>query len=121
MRFLVNKRGDISITILVIGVFAVCALAIFSFLIYRQQAAGNFANVDIITNLSKSLSDFYFYVDTGMSASQAAQLVGGQLKDGGNTLVLYGEQDASNLPLINNNPQRILSASYSVDISKRSP
>lgn len=114
-NFRKNRRADVSITILVIGVFAVCALAIISFLLYRQQASGSFANVDVVTNLSQSLSDFYFYTDSGMSRQQAAGLVGGQLN--GNKLTLYSEQDAPSLPLINKKPQAILSAAYIVDLS----
>lgn len=43
-----NKRGDIPVTILVIGVFAICALAIFSFLYSTKQVQNNFVGVGLI-------------------------------------------------------------------------
>jgi hypothetical protein len=44
----VDKRGDLPLTILVIGVFAVCTLAIFSFIYSSHQINASFIGVEII-------------------------------------------------------------------------
>jgi len=43
-----NKRGDISITIFVIGVLAICTLAIFSFYFSDRSVKSSFSSVDVI-------------------------------------------------------------------------
>ena len=43
-----NKRGDIPITIFVIGVLAICALAIFSFYLSDRSVKTGFSSVDVI-------------------------------------------------------------------------
>lgn len=43
-----NRRGDIPITILVIGVFAICTLALFSFLIHNINLRSSYVGIDKI-------------------------------------------------------------------------
>ncbi len=43
-----DKRGDLPLTVLVIGVFAVCTLAIFSFVYSSRQINSSFVGVEII-------------------------------------------------------------------------
>ena len=59
-----NRKADVAITILVIGVFAICALAIIIFIISNQQTQNNFVSTDTLENLSSSLETFYFYTHT---------------------------------------------------------
>lgn len=113
-----NKRADISITILVIGVFVICTLAILSFLVYNQQIQGNFVNLGVVENLSSQLSDFYFYVNSGMSQQQAASLIEAQIQ--GTQLILNGEQmpTKSIIQSLTGSPssQPLISVKYTVDI-----
>lgn len=46
-----NKRGDIPITIFVIGVLAICALAIFSFYLSDRNAKNSFNSIDVIEKI----------------------------------------------------------------------
>ncbi|HTZ41982.1 MAG TPA: hypothetical protein VMC07_02115 [Candidatus Omnitrophota bacterium] len=87
---LMNKRGDISITLLVIGVFAVCALAILSFILNSQGSQGSFANPEIFENASIQLENYYFYVNSGLTPQEAAQKVGGEIQN--NVLILNVQQ-----------------------------
>lgn len=98
-----NKRGDVSITILVIGVFVVCTLAILSFIFYTQINQGNFVNTEIFENLSSSVDNFYFYVNSGLTADEASQKIGAKLE--GNNLVF----DAT---------EKSISVQYIVDLNK---
>jgi len=43
-----NKRGDIPVTILVIGILAICTLAIFSFYFSDRSVKSSFSSVDVI-------------------------------------------------------------------------
>ncbi len=65
-----NNRGDIPITILVIGVFVICTLAILSFFVSSINLRNSFVGVDIIEKVNgvieksqfdnEELNDFYF-------------------------------------------------------------
>ena len=46
-----NKRGDIPITILVIGILAICTLAIFSFYFSDRNVKSAFNSVDVIEKI----------------------------------------------------------------------
>jgi len=59
----INKRGDVSITILVIGVFAICTIAIVTFLLYNQTIQTGFVNVGVFENLSAQVENYYFYIN----------------------------------------------------------
>ncbi len=85
-----NKKGDISITILVIGVVAVCVLAIVSFLISRSGAQKNFTSPAVFENISSQVESFYIYAHSGMPHQQAAQEIGAKLN--GDKLILNAEQ-----------------------------
>jgi hypothetical protein len=50
-----NKRGDIPITILVIGVFAVCTLAILSFIASSISLRNSFVGVDVVENVNNQI------------------------------------------------------------------
>ena len=71
LRILTDKKGDISITILVIGVFVVCAFAIIAFLIYKQNISNGFVNSNIFEDLYSQIENYYFYINSGMTSQQA--------------------------------------------------
>lgn len=67
-----NKRGNIPITILVIGVVAICILALgsFAFSIFKSnQGFGLGVFEDIYSDVEK----FYFYTGQGISWDMAAE------------------------------------------------
>jgi len=103
-----NKRGDISITILVIGVFAVCSLAIASFILYKGLNAKTSVNMEIFENLSAAVEKYYFYINSGLSPSVAAANIGGQIN--GDQLILNSQQGSDKNPII--------SIKYIVDLNK---
>ncbi len=47
-NLLKNKRGDIPITILVIGILAICILAIFSFYLSNRNVKDDFSSISAI-------------------------------------------------------------------------
>lgn len=113
----VNKRGDISITLLVIGVFAVCTLAIVSFLLQNQISQGGFADIETMERLFSQAEDFYFHVNSGLTAEEAAERIGAEIQDG--QLILTAEQKESEFFgfLTGKEPKTVLSVQYAVDLS----
>jgi hypothetical protein len=61
-----NKRGDIPLTILVIGVFAVCTLALLSFFYSSLLMNKSFAGVEIVEKANIQIESYnlnHFYLD----------------------------------------------------------
>lgn len=56
-----NRRGDVSITILVIGVFAICALAIFSFYSSTADFKESFKGIFILGKINSFSEEIKFY------------------------------------------------------------
>jgi hypothetical protein len=62
-----NKRGDLPVTILVIGVLGICTLAIFSFIYSSFQLNKSFERVERVENANiqieeNHLNHFYYEV-----------------------------------------------------------
>lgn len=69
-----TKRANIPITILVIGIFLVCALALLSFLVYKASVKASFSGVALIEKMNSQIEDYSVYkdlsrVDTKLSSS----------------------------------------------------
>lgn len=56
-----SKKGDISITILVLGVFAVCSLALLSFYLSGISGKETFFRVGIIEKINSLADEIKFY------------------------------------------------------------
>ncbi|MAH03664.1 hypothetical protein CMI39_02660 [Candidatus Pacearchaeota archaeon] len=56
-----NKRGDIPVTILVIGVFAICSMAIFSFVYSKGKVQEDFVGIGLIENINSIEEEIRFY------------------------------------------------------------
>ncbi len=51
-KFFENKRGDVPVTILVIGVFVVCTLALFSFMFSLSSINNSFETLEVMENVN---------------------------------------------------------------------
>ncbi|MGY4884678.1 MAG: hypothetical protein ACP5NZ_03835 [Nanobdellota archaeon] len=61
-----NKKGDLPLTILVIGVFGVCTIAIFSFIYSSSQVNKAFIGVEIMENANIQIEShnlYHLYLD----------------------------------------------------------
>lgn len=67
MRVLKNKRGDVPITVLVIGVFSVCALALFTFFLYDYNVGNSFVGIKAMQEELAGIDEYMFYKNSGMS------------------------------------------------------
>jgi uncharacterized ion transporter superfamily protein YfcC len=92
-----NRRANIPIVVLVIGVVAICGLAIFSFII----SAGKFSpekskiGVEIIGKINSDIEKFYFYKNAGLSNEEAAKRIGGIFS--GDLLTINEENEFLNI------------------------
>ena len=68
------KRGNIPITLLVIGVFALCAFALLSFFISDFKVSNSFVGVDILHKVNSDIDGFYFYKRQGVSSKNLEQI-----------------------------------------------
>lgn len=62
-----NKKGDIGITILVMGVFAVCSLALLTFYVSDYNISNSFVGVDVMHKLNADIDLYKFYKSEGIS------------------------------------------------------
>jgi hypothetical protein len=59
-----NKRGDIPITIFVIGVLAICILAIFSFYLSDRNVKNTFNSIDVIEKILVTKEKISLYTES---------------------------------------------------------
>jgi hypothetical protein len=71
-----NRRGDIPVTILVIGVLAVCLLAFLSFYISDRATKNTLKSIDIVEKVSLEKEKISVYSNIGMSQSEIEILLG---------------------------------------------
>jgi len=55
-----NKKADIPVTILVLGVFAICVLAIFSFIYSEKKISENFVGIGLIETINSIEEEIRF-------------------------------------------------------------
>ena len=66
-----NKKGDIPITILVIGVFAICTLAILSFKFMDiKNTKGFYESIEAIEEMNSQIQKYYFYNNVGVDGKE---------------------------------------------------
>ena len=70
-----NKRGDIPVTILVIGVIAICGLALLSFFSSSFKLEQSFTNVPVMEELNVKIAEYNFYKAKGVSESQINEIL----------------------------------------------
>ncbi|MBU2504049.1 MAG: hypothetical protein KJ879_03300 [Nanoarchaeota archaeon] len=73
-----NKRGDIPITILVIGVLAICALAIFSFYTSSQKVKSGFDSIGVVNRAVVDMQKISLYEELGFDDGEIKTIFGVQ-------------------------------------------
>lgn len=79
-KLIKNKRGDIPIVILVLGVVAICALALLSFLVSKSKTESEFQGVAALQKMNSEIEKFEFY-KKNYDLEEAQSLVG-SVEDG---------------------------------------
>jgi len=84
-----NKKGDIPITILVIGVLAVCVLAILSFFISNNSVKKSFLSIDTVTESVLIKEEVSFYENLGYNKEEIKTIMNLQ-EDSQSNIVFKG-------------------------------
>lgn len=71
-----NKRGDVPVVILVIGVLAVCLLAILSFYISNKATKNNFNSIDLPEKVAIEKEKISFYNSVSLGQGEIEQILG---------------------------------------------
>jgi len=78
-NLLKNKRGDIPIVILVIGILAICILAIFSFYFSDRSVKTGFSSVDVIERVLVTKEKISLYNESfGFTQDEIGEIFGVQ-------------------------------------------
>jgi hypothetical protein len=56
-----NKKGDVPVTLLVIGVFAVCSLALLTFFVSDFRISNSFVGLEIMDKANTLTEEYIFY------------------------------------------------------------
>ena len=86
-----NKRGDIPVVILVIGVVVLCSLAIASFIISDIKIGKELLGVGLVEEVNSDIEKFHFYQNLGDSNEVAAEKINASIK--GNFLIVKRNND----------------------------
>ncbi len=98
-KILKEKRADIPVTILVLGVLVICALAIVSFIVSKNKSEENPLGIETIEAVNSDFEKFQFYKNLGFSNEEAAEKINATIE--GNFLVIKKQE-----------PKKILSVEY---------
>ena len=60
-----DKHGDIPLTILVIGIVVICALALFSFSSSTAKVRNSFVGIGVLEKMNSQIEQNYFYGESG--------------------------------------------------------
>ncbi len=70
-----NKRGDLPVTILVIGVVLICGLALFSFLASGIKTGQSLLGVSQIEEMNSKIDEYYFYKKMEISDQEIEKIL----------------------------------------------
>ena len=65
-----NKRGNLSVIILVLGTFAICALAMLTFYISDFRISKSFVGISYMHQINSDIDEYRFYKSQGLTDSQ---------------------------------------------------
>lgn len=102
-----NKKGDIPTIVLVIGIFAVCAIGIISFFIADFHISNSFVGVQIMQRFNAQVEEYNFYLNQGISPNNLKGKFNITKIDGKEYFYmeipykssLFGKKSSSNSPL----------------------
>ena len=86
-----NKRGDIPVMLLVIGVVGICTLAIISFYISDKNVRGGFEALELIEEIGLESEKIMFYERVGLSQEEINEIL--NIKEDGQGRYLLIEQN----------------------------
>lgn len=90
MIFFKDKRGELPILVLVIGVIAICVLAIVSFSVSIFNTNNSYYGIRTMQEMNKFIEEYNFYKNAGMTFSEIENIV--DVRKDGEDDYIYLEQ-----------------------------
>jgi len=75
-----NKKADLPVTILVIGVVLICGLALFSFLASGFKTGQSLLGISQIEEINEKIDEYHFYKNMGLSEEKIIEAL--EIEDG---------------------------------------
>ncbi|PJE81659.1 hypothetical protein COU58_01820 [Candidatus Pacearchaeota archaeon CG10_big_fil_rev_8_21_14_0_10_32_42] len=66
MKLLKFKKGNLPVTILVIGIFALCGFALLTFFMSDFKLSNSFVGVDVVKKIISNSDEYLFYKNNGV-------------------------------------------------------
>lgn len=101
-----NKKGDIPITLLVIGVFAICSLALLTFFIYDFRMSNSFVGIKVMEKMDAAIEEYYFYLNQGISKDVAQDYF--SVKEENGARYFYYDKTYYKTSFLNFNREKVL-------------
>ena len=73
--FLQNRKGDVPTAILVLGTFAVCALALISFFASNLFVENTFFGPEIIEKMNSNVNEYNFYNSKNLNGEEIREIL----------------------------------------------
>jgi len=88
-----GRKGNVSIVLLVIGIFAVCSLAIVTFFISNSKVNNSLEGIMDIKEMNSAINQYTFYINQGVSEEKAKSFFDVRLNDFGEEVLFFEKKD----------------------------
>lgn len=93
-KFINNKKGDIPIVVLVIGVVVICILTIVSFSFVVFTLNNSFYGINLMEEMNLIIEEYAFYKNLGMSHIEISKMLEQKVNDYGSNYIYLEEMGA---------------------------
>jgi hypothetical protein len=84
-----NKHGDVPVFILVIGVFAIVAMALLSFIFVQYKLGASFTNLQLVEGANEKIDQYWLYKNLSFSSNEIDKILDLKLDRQGNKFLNY--------------------------------
>ncbi|MBU2612634.1 MAG: hypothetical protein KKB62_02850 [Nanoarchaeota archaeon] len=110
-----SKKGDLPITLLVIGIFALLAFALLTFFIADFKTSNSFVSVDVMQSINSMADEYLFYKNHEMDEATLDSIFGGNItEDFGRRYFFSNISIDEGIPFINQKKVLLFSIKYQV-------
>ena len=75
IAFLQNRKGDVPTAILILGTFAVCALALISFFASSILVETTFFGPDLVEKMNSQVNEYNFYSSKNLNSEEIREIL----------------------------------------------
>ena len=110
-----SKKGDLPITLLVIGIFALLAFALLTFFIADFKTSNSFVSIDVMQKINSMADEYLFYKNQGMDEATLELIFGENITEDFGRRYFYSEVSIDEgIPFISEKKVLLFSIRYQV-------